>query len=224
MANRWFAAGADLLVGADCPGCGRPEPGLCGQCAFLLRPEPHDVPLLGIDLRVIAARRYAGTTERVVRRLKGPGHRHAAAWAAAALAAAVTAHGLDEPLLVPVPATRRSRRRRGGWLVRDLATGALPLLRAVGVQADVAPLVRMRRQTRDQRGLGAIERARNTRGAFRARAGSTDRPVLVVDDVVTTGATVQAVARALDDAGHPVVGATVVAATPPHVIARNTGE
>jgi len=223
MANGWIAALGDLVLGADCPGCGRAELGLCRRCLAELRPDPAETPSIGVDLRVIASGDYSGVTERVVRRLKGPGHAHAAAWASAALASSVAAHGLDDVALTPVPATRRSRRRRGGWLVKDLTLGAIPLLRAVGVRAELTPVVRMSRQTRDQRGLGIIERARNTRGAFRAAPG-TGRQVLITDDVVTTGATLQAVAVALETAGHAVAGAAVVAATPPHFVRRITGE
>lgn len=165
---------------------------------------------------IVAAGPYRGVGERVVRRWKGVGHRESAQWAAHAVAASVLHLGVESPLLVPVPATRRSRRRRGTWLVGDLARDAATLLRRhVGVDASVAALVRLRRQTADQRGLGLVERARNTRGAFVARPAVGERAVVIVDDVVTTGATMQAVAAALVEAGWNVRGGVAALATPP---------
>ncbi|OUZ12831.1 hypothetical protein BHE97_01095 [Aeromicrobium sp. PE09-221] len=211
----WGAALADLVIGADCPGCGRVTLGLCPTCRRMLRPRPAVVPLEPDDLTVIASAAYSGTAERVVRRWKDLGHAQTARWAAHALAASVAFHGVQDPLLIPVPATRRSRRRRGGWLVSELATGATSVLAGIGVRAEVAPLVRLVRQPADQRRLGVVERARNTRGAFVTRSAPRGREVLVVDDVVTTGSTVRAVAAALERAGTSVTGAAVVVATPP---------
>ncbi|TSD62751.1 phosphoribosyltransferase family protein [Aeromicrobium piscarium] len=211
----WGAALADLVIGADCPGCGRVTLGLCPSCRRLLRPQPAVVPLEPDTLTVVASAAYSGTAERVVRRWKDIGHTQTASWAAHALAASVAFHGSPEPLLVPVPATRRSRRRRGGWLVAELAAEATAVLAGAGVRAEVAPLARLVRQPADQRRLGVVERARNTRGAFAARPAPRGREVLVVDDVVTTGSTLRAVAAALERAGADVAGAAVVVATPP---------
>ena len=211
----WGATLADLVIGADCPGCGQITLGLCPSCRRRLRPRPAVVPLEPDTVTVVASATYNGIAERVVRRWKDVGHTQTAAWAAHALAASIAFHGAHEPLLVPVPATRRSRRRRGGWLVADLAAAASSVLAGVGVRAEVAPLARLVRQPADQRRLGVIERARNTRGAFAARPAPHGREVLVIDDVVTTGSTIRAVAAALERAGADVVGAAVAVATPP---------
>ncbi len=168
------------------------------------------------ELTVVAAGVYRGVGERVVHRWKGAGHRVCGQWAAYAVSAAVIELGAESPLLVPVPTTRRSRRRRGTWLVDDLARDTATLLRRhARLDASVARLVRLRRQTADQRALGMIERARNTRGAFVARRATGQRPVVIVDDVVTTGATMQAVAAALMAAGWNVHGGVAALATPP---------
>ncbi|RLV54806.1 ComF family protein [Aeromicrobium phragmitis] len=212
----WLDAAADLVIGAQCPGCARPGLGICRRCADRLRPVPRRVPVAGAGLTVVAAGEYRGVGERVVRRWKGAGHRPSAQWAAHAVATCVVELGVESPLLVPVPATRRSRRRRGTWLVDDLARDASALLRRhARMDASVAHLVRLRRQTADQRGLGLIERSRNTRGAFAARRATGLRPVVIVDDVVTTGATMQAVAVALAVAGWNVEGGVAALATPP---------
>lgn len=122
------------------------------------------------------------------------------------------------PLVVAaVPSTAAARRRRGGWLVDDLARAAVTGLRASGVDARRAPVLR-RRGGRDQAGLGARARARNLVGQVRVarRAGRVlgGRDVVLVDDVLTTGASVAASAAAVRAAGGAVVACLTVASTP----------
>jgi predicted amidophosphoribosyltransferase len=70
------------------------------------------------------------------------------------------------------------------------------------------------RRTRDQAGLGASERERNLRGAMRGGRRLAGRRVLLVDDVLTTGATLREAARAATAAGAAVAGAVVLARVP----------
>jgi ComF family protein len=106
-----------------------------------------------------------------------------------------------EPVLVPVPLhpLRQARRRYNQSL--ELARA---LSRLTGLAVDPG-LVRRVRATRQQVGLGPDARARNVAGAFAAHpdmlARTRGRPVVVVDDVYTTGSTVKAVTRALKRAG-----------------------
>ncbi len=120
-------------------------------------------------------------------------------------------------LVVPVPSTAAARRRRGTWLVDDLARGAVRGLTATGDAAARAPVLR-RRGGRDQVGLGARERARNLDGqVVVARGRAVTLPghdVLLVDDVLTTGASLAACAAVLAAAGARVVGALTLASTP----------
>jgi predicted amidophosphoribosyltransferase len=90
------------------------------------------------------------------------------------------------------------------------------LLRRIGIDAQVSQSLAPARVTVDQVGLSAAERARNLHGAFRWRPGRSlsGRDVVVVDDILTTGATVSEAVRVLDEAGHRPVGIAVVAATP----------
>ena len=128
------------------------------------------------------------------------------------LADAVGTERLD---VVPVPASRGARRRRGADLVGLLAAGAAQGLRSGGVAADAVPVLR-RRGARDQVGLGARARGANTTGSVGLRRGGRrGRLHLLVDDVVTTGSTLATCERALQGAGGLVLGALVLAATPP---------
>jgi predicted amidophosphoribosyltransferase len=104
-----------------------------------------------------------------------------------------------------VPASAAALRRRGFDHVSRFATIAAGLTRAAGTPTWVAPLLRPARRTADQAGLGAVERAANVAGAFVARpaaarvggSASGGVHVVVVDDVLTTGATVADAVRAL---------------------------
>lgn len=120
-------------------------------------------------------------------------------------------------LLVPVPSSVASARERDGHHVRELAV-RVEELSALDVET-VPGLVVVRRR-RDQVGLGAAARAANRLGSMAAtdvllrRAARPGTAVVVVDDLVTTGATLVEADRALRAAGIRPWGAAVVAATP----------
>jgi predicted amidophosphoribosyltransferase len=120
-------------------------------------------------------------------------------------------------VLVPAPSRGAALRSRGDDPTLGLARGAARRLTRAGQAAAVVPALRLSRSTADQAGLGAQERAANLAGAARVprrlQAAVAGRPVVLVDDVVTTGATLVESTRALRAAGAVVVGAAVVAAT-----------
>jgi len=104
-----------------------------------------------------------------------------------------------------VPSTRAAFRRRGFDPAR------LVLARAGGRDARV---LRPARAHDVQKGLGRDARRANLRGVHRARGRLDGRSFLIVDDVVTTGATVSEAARAIREAGGEVIAAVAIAATP----------
>ena len=125
--------------------------------------------------------------------------------------------GESAPLvLVPVPTTRRSRLARGADVVDELARAACHLVRRTGLDVTVVQALRPVRRTADQTALGARDRERNLHGAFAARsmARLDGRRPVVVDDIVTTGATLREARRALVAAGVEPIGAATVAARP----------
>ncbi|EFQ82677.1 ribosomal subunit interface protein [Aeromicrobium marinum DSM 15272] len=205
---------ADLVLGATCPGCDRPALTWCRPCAVRARPTPGPVDPAPVALvtgpPVTAA---LVNTEVVARLLVGWKEQGRFAllrpWAAALASAACLHVDPGRPLaLVPVPTDPAHVRRRGGDLVLDLTRLAATELRRTGVEVVAAPCLRRRRHTLDQRGLGASDRQANVRGAFVAlpRRIPADHDLVVVDDIVTTGATASEAVRALAAAGRPVRG------------------
>jgi ComF family protein len=159
---------------------------------------PDPAVVIGGQLAVaIAAFGYAGRLRRVMHRLKYTGtSRVAEPLAACAAPALHRLLGISGPAtLVPVPVSEARRRRRG---YNQAALIARALARQCGVGV-AEPLARSR-ETQAQHRLDRAARSRNLRGAFTARE-SVPENVILVDDILTTGATLDACAEVLLAAG-----------------------
>ena len=214
-------AAADLLVGAACPGCGEPDLAICARCLAAVRPGPVAVEEIECDddVPVVAGGWYRTELRRIVVDWKEHGRFPLTEVLSHHLAVAVAAVAGSAPRvdLVPVPTAWRARWRRGDDLVRSLADAAAERLAPTGAQVTVRPVLRRTRRTADQAGLTAGLRRGNVAGAFELRRGARPEPharVVVVDDVVTTGATLAEAARALAAGGWSVAGAATSVATP----------
>ena len=223
-----IAAVVDWIFRPQCAACGAPAATLCDACrASLVELGPactrcaepagdDDAPgscrrcrawPLPID-RVVAPWRFGGQLASAIRRLKFANRAHIARdlaplWAPV-LAAAVAEH---DAIVVAVPLHWRRRCRRGydhAWL---LARHACTL---AGLAPPVTALRRIR-HVPAQSTLPASARAANIRGAFAATRALAGRAVVLVDDVMTTGATLGAAASALRDAGAGAITGLVVA-------------
>ena len=216
----------DLVLPRVCAGCGHPGCLLCPRCAALLarprlatpRRHPDGFP------PTVAAAAYAGPVRPVVNAFKEHGRTELAAPLGAALALAVVvvragAGGAGPVLLVPLPSSRAAVRERGRDHVAELTRAAVRELRRAGVPVTAERLLGRRGRVRDSAGLDARQRRANLAGTFvlrePVRRGSGLR--VVVDDVVSSGASVTEAAAVLVPAARrhdtPVVAA-VVAATP----------
>jgi len=190
------------VIDAQCLRCGLPLPApvrACGRCTRRLPWFDRTWP----------AFEYDGSPERLVHRFKF--HRDLAAGRVLAglTARRLALQGANRPqALVPVPLHWRRHLWRGFNQSRMLADDLSCLLGAI----PVAPLLKRLRPTPAQSGLPAASRGANVRGAFRAHLpGCRLRHVALVDDVMTTGTTLDACARALKQAGVEWVDVWVVA-------------
>jgi len=197
----------ELVLPVPCTGCGSIGPPICQDCRLALAPVPS-LRHVGVQgLPVWSGLAYEGVARSVLLAFKNEGRtEHAPPLAAAlraALETALPALGTGPVSLVPMPATIRSSRDRGYDPVRVvLRRASLPSAR----------LIRLQRRAADQRALGREDRLRNVEGTMAARVAEGVR-VLLVDDVVTTGATLSEAARAVRVNGGTVLGAITVAST-----------
>ena len=199
----------DLLLPPACAACGRFGTRLCASCLDEFRPparpdERFVVPdagvVIGEDLELaLAAFAHAGALRTVLGRMKYAGAaRVAAHLAAAALPAFARLLAVSGPAaLVPVPLHDARRRERG---FNQAALIAEAIGRETGLP--VVESLRRDRATVRQHGLGRTARLANLAGAFR-HVGETRPPrvVILVDDILTTSATLEACATVLRAAG-----------------------
>ncbi|MFF2662755.1 ComF family protein [Kitasatospora sp. NPDC058032] len=208
----------DVLVPSPCAGCGTERGQLCPDCRRVLaaaRPAPCAAlpwahacaPYDGPVRRLLLAHKERGAL-----RLAGP---LGEVLARAVRSALGPRAGQAPLLLVPVPSARAAVRARGHDPTLRLAGAAARVLRREGLDARAAPLLRHTRPVADQAGLPAAERRRNLHGALTVRPLAHRPPALrpvLVDDLVTTGASLAEAARALSAAGLPPCAAATVAA------------
>ncbi len=222
-----------LLVPRRCPGCGdpasppahdgfcpgclrgiaRPGASACAGCGTASVPEGSGPFCPGCSGRherdaVLAAAAYGGVVRAAVLGLKYRAD-FAAGRALARLLVGAAAPAAAAELVVPVPLHAARLRRRG---FNQAAFLARPLARALGAPLGAATL-RRTRATRALAGLDREAREREVGGAFTVRrpAAVAGRRVLLVDDVLTTGATAEGCCRALKAAGAAWAGVAVAA-------------
>jgi ComF family protein len=188
------------LAGPRCPRCTLPGPEgtPCGRC--LAHPPQYDA--------TVAALVYAFPADVLVQALKYRGEL-ALAPLLGTLLAALLPGDPEVDVAVPVPLSARRLRERG-------YNQAMEIARSLPAAPRLAPELCARvRDTPAQSELPWAARARNVRDAFRCTRALEGRSVAVIDDVMTTGATLDAVAAALKRAGAARVVNWVVARTLP---------
>ncbi|KUM68762.1 ComF family protein [Streptomyces curacoi] len=268
----WWQDLTDLVLPAECGGCGRPRTVLCPGCRAVLSgtapsrvrpvPQPPGLP------EVHAAARYADEVRAVLLAHKERGALALTAPLGTALAGAVRAGlreagaqgggasgravrprgyrvsadgsgprfwGVGAPvLLVPVPSARGAVRARGHDPARRIALAAAGELRRGGTPARVLAVLRQRRAVADQSGLNSRQRLDNLADALTVAPGGArllaGGPVVLVDDLMTTGASLAEAARAVRAALAAGAGPCSPAGEGPHravqsaVYGRTVGE
>ena len=214
LRDRLAAASLDAwaaVLPTECSGCGALDRALCTSCRLALRPAVH--PVTRDDALVWAALAYEGVARHVIAAYKDGGRTDAAAALAAPLRAAIVAAlaavpSLNGPpagiQLVTIPSSRRAWRVRGYHPVDAL-------LRRAGLHP--FPALAQHGEPVDQVGLSRAERAANKSNTLVARRPLDQVRIILVDDIVTTGATLLEARRAVFAAGGIVVGLAALAET-----------
>jgi ComF family protein len=194
-------AAALETVQAACERCALPlpAPGICGEC--LQRPPAYD--------GAMAVFTYRFPLDRLVQRYKYAGDLAIGRWLGARLAE--RARQEERPDVLVSPPLSASRLRARGFN-QALELGKVCAAR-LSIPCDLRGVTRSG-ETPAQAGLARRERLANLRGAFRCRRSFTGLRVAIVDDVLTTGATAEALARVLKEAGAASVVVWALARTP----------
>jgi ComF family protein len=195
-----------MLLAARCPICRRPDGAPCRECIELfapLGPVPPPPALHALH----AAIAYEDAARPLITSLKYRNQRGVVSWLADAMVAVLPRD--ERPGVVTWAPTSPRRRRERGFDQSELLARAV----ARRLRSPVRPLLRRPRTAGHQTGRDAAARRAEV-AAFRLRPG-VGRSVLLVDDVVTTGATLDAAANALRDGGALRIVGLVGAATPP---------
>ncbi|WP_072806708.1 ComF family protein [Rhodococcoides yunnanense] len=220
----------DLVLPRECGGCEAAGTLWCGRCEDALRRPPVAIrPRCDPGVPCWALGTYSGPRRTAVLALKERNRHDVAAPLGRALAYAIEQLrmlGEIDPVelaslaLIPAPSRRRAARARGGDPVERFSRAAASTFGTEHVT--VSPLLRMGRGVRDSVGLGAAQRQENVAGKILvsmpkntvpySATDASDTTVLLVDDVLTTGATVSESICVLKHFGIRVDGVLVVAA------------
>ena len=190
------------LVAPRCVMCGVAGGAMCEPCRSRLSPPIEEARFAFVD-RVLCPWDYDGAARQLILDLKLRGLSAAADPLVDGMVDLALRRGVAASWITWVPCRAADRRRRGFDHAEVLARG---VARRLGLPRSLV-LTRVGAAL-DQAGLGAAQRARNLHGAF--ACGTIQGRVLLVDDLVTTGATASACARALRASG--ATGVEVIAA------------
>lgn len=197
-----------LLLPDRCAGCGRLGALLCDECRHKLVVYDEDLPRVADQLTgVRIAYVFEGPLRHALHQLKYHRRRRVARPLGTLMASRLHTHPLPCDALVPVPLHQKRLKERGfnqaELLAREVA-------RVTGFPLIAGPLVRLR-ATKQQALLDVAERIENVADAFAWKGPAPPARVVLVDDVLTTGATVNACAAALRAGGAREVYALALA-------------
>ena len=165
------------------------------------------------DIKVHSAILYSPTASKIILAAKENGLRGADLLLVDAIVHVLKRANFDSlnVRLVPIPSSRSNSRRRGRNFMSNLCN-------EVSLRTDIpiSPVLEIARKVKDQSGLSAKARAVNMQGAFTIASGVYPRgDLILIDDVVTTGATVAEAARALNSHGFHLLGSVTACVAQP---------
>ena len=197
-----FSELSHLVFPTRCYGCNSLGISICTACRSEWIPHYYKTQIKTLSIH--SAIMYTPTASKIILAAKENGLQGADDLLIAAIEHVLNKAQLDKGYftLVPVPSSKQSQRRRGRSFVVDLTRA---ISRHTGIA--VNDCLQISRRVSDQAGLTRIQRSANMQHAFSLKPGAILRgDAIVIDDVVTTGATLQEAARALNSQGFHAFG------------------
>ena len=202
---------SQLLFPTRCYGCNAIGLSICSSCRREWHPHFYTTHVQGI--KVHSAVIYSPTASRIIMAAKERGLKGADELIVDAIVHVLDKANFDtfNVRLVPIPSSAPNRRRRGRSFIPEICKQVSAI-----TSIPVIPALTINRAVKDQSSLSAKARLTNMRGAFSISTNTHPRgDLILIDDVVTTGATVSEAARALNSQGfHVLASVTACLAQP----------
>ena len=197
---RAFSELSQLLFPSRCFGCQKLGPSICSDCRSNW--HPHYYRSKFDSLTVHSSLLYTPIASKIILAAKESGLKKADELIIDALCLALQRSKLDTRVsrLVPIPSSKLSQRRRGRSFIVDLVERI-----SCKTGIEMIDCLELSRRVKDQSGLHRQERATNLAGAFRL-SSQVRGELILVDDVVTTGATLREAFRAVNSQGFHAIG------------------
>ena len=211
-----LSALSELIFPSRCLGCRQLGIGICSQCRTSWHPHIYRTQIAGdgFSFPVYSAVEYSPVAQKVLLAAKEGALHDADRLIVQALSHSLAYFYSEVGIadLVPIPSRKMNTRKRGRDFILE-QTYVLSLKPCVQVRA----ILNHSRKVKDQTTLNARSREINLSQSMRCanREGSSNIPVIIIDDLVTSGATLGEAGRALHGAGYSVIGAVTACVAKP---------
>ncbi|MFM8897419.1 MAG: ComF family protein [Actinomycetota bacterium] len=189
---------------------------ICNRCNLQWSKPPHLLRFDDVPTSSVVP--YSNQVSSVVLKAKEDGNRVARRLIAETMYRSIDLIMEKSPqlplLMVPIPSSRRAIRERGESFLHPIMKNIIDIAHSNSRDWTWKEILIHKKRVRDQAGLDSRERTLNVRGVFTVRNGVfVDRPIIVVDDVITTGATLRNAISALNERKMTVLGASTACAS-----------
>jgi ComF family protein len=194
----------DLIYPEICLCCGKNGAKICDECSRYWLAKPNGSKVENIWLFFVAT--YDEATSQVILAAKEAGNKDAVRLIAKSIASSISFAiqnlGISQPInLVTIPSQLNAIRRRGRDHIKDLAQEVIIQLNQQKIKTNYLPILKPIKKIKDQSDLNGLQRKENMSHAFTVKSSPISQStVILIDDLVTTGASIQEGVRALAEA------------------------
>ena len=205
-----------LVFPSSCIMCAQTDQVICERCNAQWISPPRFINF--VDVPTTSVVPYSSDVSSVVLKAKEDGNRVARRLIAQALYEAVDLISIrkkNQPfVLVPIPSSREAIRQRGESFLHPILKNVNEIAAVHGSKWEWKEVLIHKKRVRDQAGLNSRERSQNLQGVFAVREGvAEERPIILIDDVITTGSTLKNAILAFNERKMTVLGAATACAS-----------